>query len=145
MALLSVLYRRPKKVDPETYRQRREALEEAAEASVKSGVSGVSAGIPDALSFDRIINGGTCPPMAIRDFMNYLVYVEHGAENLQFYLWFKNYEKRFAEAKTSDIALAPEWTQAMEDEVVAKARKEHFEKNEARACNRSRHLQWDRF
>lgn len=60
--------------------------------------------------------------------MNYLVYVEHAAENLQFYLWFKNYEKRFAEAKGSDIALAPEWTQAMEDEVVAKVRKEQVDK-----------------
>jgi len=30
--------------------------------SLKSGYSGsVSAGIPDALSFDRIVNGGTCP------------------------------------------------------------------------------------
>ncbi|KAL6698406.1 hypothetical protein J3F84DRAFT_367498 [Trichoderma pleuroticola] len=128
MALLSVLYRRPKKVDSETYQQHREALEAAAEGSVKSGVSGASSGIPDALSFDRIINGGTCPPLAIRDFMNYLVYVEHAAENLQFYLWFKNYEKRFAEARGGDIALAPEWTQAMEDEAVAKVRKEQVDK-----------------
>jgi hypothetical protein len=30
--------------------------------SVKSGHSGgLSAGIPDALSFDKIVNGGTCP------------------------------------------------------------------------------------
>lgn len=61
MGLLSLQYRRPKKVDSETYQQRREGLEEAAEGSVKSGVSGASSGIPDALSFDRIINGGTCP------------------------------------------------------------------------------------
>lgn len=60
MKLLSLQYRRPKQVDSETYRQRRESLEEA-EGSVKSGVSGASSGIPDALSFDRIINGGTCP------------------------------------------------------------------------------------
>ncbi|KAL7796480.1 hypothetical protein V8C37DRAFT_371831 [Trichoderma ceciliae] len=127
MKLFSLRYRRPKKVDSETYRQRRELLEEA-EGSVKSGSSGASAGIPDALSFDRIISGGTCPPLAVRDFMNYLVYVEHAAENLQFYLWFKDYEKRFAEAKVSDAALAPEWTQAMEDEVVAKVRKEQVDK-----------------
>lgn len=25
-------------------------------------------------------------PMTVRDFMNYLVYVEHAAENLQFFL-----------------------------------------------------------
>ncbi|KAL7938232.1 hypothetical protein V8C35DRAFT_145202 [Trichoderma chlorosporum] len=128
MGILSLQYRRPKKVDAETYQQRREVLEEATEVSVKSVVSDVSAGVPDALSFDRIVNGGTCPPMAIRDFMNYLVYVEHAAENLQFYLWFKSYEKRFAEAKVSDVALAPEWTQAMEDEAVAKVRKEQVDK-----------------
>ena len=60
MKLLSLQYRRPKKVDAEIYGQRRETSEEA-EGSVKSGSSGVSSGIPDALSFDRIINGGTCP------------------------------------------------------------------------------------
>lgn len=31
------------------------------EESVKSGSSGMSHGIPEALSFDRIISGGTCP------------------------------------------------------------------------------------
>lgn len=61
MALLSFLrYRRPNQVDPETYRQARKSLE-LGEGSVKSGVSGASHGIPEALSFDRIINGGTCP------------------------------------------------------------------------------------
>lgn len=64
MTLFSFLrYRRPKKVDPETYRQARKSLEES-EGSVRSGLSGASAGIPDALSFDRIINGGTCPVRA---------------------------------------------------------------------------------
>ncbi|UKZ60556.1 uncharacterized protein TrAtP1_001828 [Trichoderma atroviride] len=127
MPIFSFLrYRRPKKVDPETCRQARKSLEES-EGSVRSGLSGASSGIPDALSFDRIINGGTCPPMALRDFMNYLIYVEHAAENLQFYLWFKDYEKRFGEANVSDISLSPEWTQAMEDEAMAKGT--DFEKN----------------
>jgi hypothetical protein len=66
--------------------------------------------------------------MAIRDFMNYLVYVEHAAENLQFYLWFKDYEKRFSTANTSDVSLSPEWTQAMEDEAVARVRKEQADR-----------------
>lgn len=60
--------------------------------------------------------------------MNYLIYVEHAAENLQFYLWYKDYVKRFGEAHPSDLALAPEWTQAMEDDAVAKIRKDHAEK-----------------
>jgi predicted nucleic acid-binding Zn ribbon protein len=66
--------------------------------------------------------------MALRDFMNYLIYVEHAAENLQFYLWYKEYEKRFGEANVSDISLSPEWTQAMEDEAMAKVRREQAEK-----------------
>lgn len=60
--------------------------------------------------------------------MNYLVYVEHAAENLQFYLWYKDYEKRFHEARTADISLAPEWTQVMEDDTVARLRKDQVEK-----------------
>jgi hypothetical protein len=60
--------------------------------------------------------------------MNYLVYVEHSAENLQFFLWFRDYEKRFSQAKPSELALAPEWTQAMEEEATAKIRKDHADK-----------------
>jgi hypothetical protein len=53
--------------------------------------------------------------------MNYLLYIEHSAENLQFYLWFRNYTKRFAEAKTSDIGLAPVWTQSQHDAALQSA------------------------
>jgi hypothetical protein len=60
--------------------------------------------------------------------MNYLIYVERSAENLQFYLWLRDYTNRFKEASTSDMVLAQEWTQAMEDEAVARIRKENIEK-----------------
>lgn len=66
--------------------------------------------------------------MALRDFMNYLIYIEHAAENLQFFLWYKDYEKRFGEANVSDISLSPEWTQAMEDEAMARVRREQADK-----------------
>lgn len=66
--------------------------------------------------------------MTIRDFMNYLIYIEHSAENLQFFLWFRDYQQRFEDAQTRDISLAPEWTQAMEDDAVAKVRKLNAEK-----------------
>lgn len=66
--------------------------------------------------------------MTVRDFMNYLVYIEHSAENLQFFLWYKDYVKRFGGADTTDLGLSPEWTQAMEEEVVARLRKENAEK-----------------
>lgn len=66
----------------------------------------------------------TVQPMTVRDFMNYLLYIEHSAENLQFYLWYRDYVRRFNDAGTSDITLAPEWTPAMEEEVLAKINKE---------------------
>lgn len=66
-------------------------------------------GIPKGLSFDQIIAGSTCPPMTCRDFMRYLVYVEHCAENLQFYLWFKDYEKRFTELSKCERDLSPQY------------------------------------
>ncbi|OJD35255.1 regulator of g protein signaling superfamily [Diplodia corticola] len=72
--------------------------------------SGISNGIPDALSFDRIVAGGTCPPCTLREFLNYLKYIELSAENLQFYLWFHDYVKRFEALSQSEKALSPEWT-----------------------------------
>lgn len=66
--------------------------------------------------------------MTIRDFMNYLIYIEHAAENLQFFLWYKDYVKRFEAASATEKALAPEWTQAMQDDVVTKIRKAHVDK-----------------
>jgi hypothetical protein len=53
--------------------------------------------------------------------MNYLTYIEHSAENLQFYLWYRDYAKRFAEAKTSDIGLAPVWTLSRHDAALQSA------------------------
>ena len=42
--------------------------------------------------------------------MNYLVYIEHSAENLQFFLWYRDYLKRFDELPPNERALAPEWS-----------------------------------
>lgn len=42
--------------------------------------------------------------------MNFLVYIEHAAENLQFFLWHHDYTNRFNELPKHDQALSPEWT-----------------------------------
>lgn len=42
--------------------------------------------------------------------MDFLVYIEHDAENLQFFLWYRDYLKRWAELAASEQALAPVWT-----------------------------------
>ncbi len=66
-------------------------------------------------------------PLTVRDFMNYLIYVERSAENLQFYLWHQDYVKRFPTASASELALSPEWTQAMEDDIAARLQREATE------------------
>ncbi|KAM0356046.1 hypothetical protein ACHAPU_000439 [Fusarium lateritium] len=141
MGLLPLTYTRPKHVDQQSFPSNttrtgstassvRNSFSdtEKTDGSVKSGFSGYSSGIPDSLTFEKIINGGTCPPMTVRDFMSYLIYVEHAAENLQFYLWFQDYEKRFNTNPTTDVKLAPEWTKIMQDETIMKIRKEQVEK-----------------
>jgi hypothetical protein len=45
--------------------------------------------------------------------LNYLKYHEHTAENLQFFLWYQDYVKRFNELPVSERNLAPEWTEAL--------------------------------
>lgn len=56
--------------------------------------------------------------------MNYLIYIEHAAENLQFFLWYRDYTRRFHAAPASETALAPEWTQAMEEDAIARIQKD---------------------
>ncbi|KAI1655877.1 hypothetical protein F4813DRAFT_365610 [Daldinia decipiens] len=56
--------------------------------------------------------------------MNYLLHIEHSAENLQFFLWYRDYIKRFNEAETVDTQLSPEWTQEMEDETSIRIQKD---------------------
>ena len=52
--------------------------------------------------------------------MNYLIYIEHAAENLQFHLWFQDYLKRFSQLPENERALAPVWTvEQLEKDVQA--------------------------
>jgi len=135
MGVLPLTYTRPKHMPKESISEASMVSDSESgnnltnsDGSVKSGKSGSSNGIPESLNFDRIINGGTCPPMTVRDFMNYLIYIEHSAENLQFFLWYRDYVKRFEAASAADKALAPEWTQAMQDDIVHKIRKDNADK-----------------
>ncbi|CAF9913481.1 MAG: hypothetical protein GOMPHAMPRED_007934 [Gomphillus americanus] len=65
--------------------------------------------IPDELSFDRIIEGKTLPPASLADFMVYLLYVSRDAETLQFFLWLKDYTRRFNDLAEHDTLLSPSW------------------------------------
>ncbi|KAI9774436.1 MAG: hypothetical protein M1835_006046 [Candelina submexicana] len=117
----SLTYRRPTYV-PRADTNRSTSVsdeKDSSDGSIHSGHSSI-AGIPEALSFDRVITGGTCPPCTTRDFMNYLIYIEHSAENLQFFLWYRDYAERFAILPAREKALAPEWTISQaEAEVLA--------------------------
>ena len=42
--------------------------------------------------------------------MNYLKYIELSAENLQFFLWYRDYVNRFDGLPANEKALSPEWT-----------------------------------
>ncbi len=41
--------------------------------------------------------------------MDYLIYVTHDAENLQFYLWMVDYFRRFSNAPKTETSLSPKW------------------------------------
>lgn len=41
--------------------------------------------------------------------MDYLIYIAHDAENLQFYLWLQDYTARFEALPEDEKALSPEW------------------------------------
>lgn len=51
--------------------------------------------------------------------------MDFSEENLTFYLWVKDYRKRFFEKEeqcAADLALAPEWTEAMQEEAMQAAK-----------------------
>ena len=54
--------------------------------------------------------------------MQYLVHVNHDAENLQFWLWLQDYIKRFFAIARSEQALSPPWNP---DEVAQTSAKTH--------------------
>ena len=57
--------------------------------------------------------------------MDFLRFIEYDAENLQFYLWYKDYCKRFNECSAAQKNLAPEWTaeQALAERTMAEKEK----------------------
>lgn len=60
--------------------------------------------------------------------MNYCLYIEHTAENLQFYLWLRDYTSRFEKASASEKVLSRPWTAEEQEATMKKVR---FEAQEA--------------
>ncbi|KAK1761471.1 hypothetical protein QBC47DRAFT_30020 [Echria macrotheca] len=65
--------------------------------------------VPAELAFEEIIKNRTAPPCSLNDFMDYLVYVEHNAESLQFFLWYYDYIQRWSGLLPRQKALSPIW------------------------------------
>lgn len=68
--------------------------------------------IPPDLCFENVVQNRAMPPCSRQDFMEYLVYVSHDAENLQFWLWYEDYSHRFFATSKSEQALSPPWYKA---------------------------------
>ena len=68
-----------------------------------------TAAIPPELSFENVICNKCLPPCSLQDFLDYLTYVTHEAENLQFYLWMVDYHQRFRNAPKAERILSPKW------------------------------------
>ncbi|KID93489.1 Regulator of G protein signaling superfamily, partial [Metarhizium majus ARSEF 297] len=49
--------------------------------------------IPSQLRLDRVLGNKTCSPMSLFDFYMYLKHIEFSEENLEFYMWYKNYQR----------------------------------------------------
>ncbi|CAK3982626.1 G signaling regulator like [Lecanosticta acicola] len=111
----SLSYRRPSHTNSSNDSLDGDEKQKSINESIQSCGSCMSNGIPPPLAFDRIIDGGTCPPVTVRDFMNYLKYIEYAAENLQFFLWYRAYAARWESLRESEKTLAPEWTSALAD------------------------------
>lgn len=65
--------------------------------------------IPAELTFEEVIKNRTPPPCSLNDFMDYLVYEEHNAESLQFFLWYYDYVQRWSQLLGRQKALSPVW------------------------------------
>lgn len=63
--------------------------------------------------------------------MDFLQYIERSAENLQFYLWYRDYVKRFDALPESEKALSPPWTaeKAEAEAIAAKKERSHAKAN----------------
>ncbi|KAF3929893.1 hypothetical protein AA313_de0200830 [Arthrobotrys entomopaga] len=64
-------------------------------------------GIPDSLVLEKILGSETASPCSVVDFLNYLRYIEHSPEHLEFYLWHEDYIRRFDSLTQEEKARSP--------------------------------------
>ncbi|KAK0725509.1 hypothetical protein B0H67DRAFT_551067 [Lasiosphaeris hirsuta] len=82
------------------YRDIREYANNISAGKRSLSPDGRKSAIPSRLRLERILANKTCSPMSLYDFYMYLKYIEFSSENLEFYMWFKNYETAYAKGLT---------------------------------------------
>ncbi|KAH7107804.1 hypothetical protein BKA62DRAFT_684496 [Auriculariales sp. MPI-PUGE-AT-0066] len=55
------------------------------------------------VSLDDVLNGRHLPPLTLKEFEEYLLFIEHSAENLYFWAWLKKYDDTFARYNESRL------------------------------------------
>jgi len=91
-------YRKPSYRDPVTFSKSVSADIENGLGSRPGSISSQSdAAIPSDLTLDCVLANKTCSPLSLYDFYMYLKHIEMSPENLEFYIWFKDYEARYNE------------------------------------------------
>ncbi|KUI69242.1 hypothetical protein VM1G_04768 [Cytospora mali] len=103
---MRIWYRRPQWRDVGDY-TRQLNDEDIKPTRSRSPTQRQSTSIPNRLALERVLENKTCSPMSLHDFYMYLQHVEHSSENLEFYLWYKNYEANAPKTTIEDIAEAP--------------------------------------
>ncbi|RMZ85295.1 hypothetical protein DV738_g42, partial [Chaetothyriales sp. CBS 135597] len=97
-------YRKPSYRDPATFSKTVNSdVENGSRPS--SMASQPDGAIPANLSLDNVLANKTCSPLSLYDFYMYLKHIEMSPENLEFYIWFKDYEARYStRGSESDIS-----------------------------------------
>ncbi|KAL2422131.1 hypothetical protein ABEF94_009384 [Exophiala dermatitidis] len=93
-------YQKPSYRDPKTFTQTTNAVIEDGHGSRAPSISSQSdAAIPQDLSLDRVLSNKTCSPLSLYDFYMYLKHIELSPENLEFYMWYRDYEARYQQKR----------------------------------------------
>ncbi|ELR09481.1 hypothetical protein VC83_00603 [Pseudogymnoascus destructans] len=63
--------------------------------------------VPSRLGLDQLLQNWTCSPMSLSDFYRYLKHVEHSPENLEFYMWFIQYQATYVACPDEALPTIP--------------------------------------
>ncbi|KAI6378054.1 hypothetical protein MCOR25_002300 [Pyricularia grisea] len=71
---------------------------------------------PPGPTFSDLVKNQSKTPLSLSEFMDYLIYIEHNAENLQFFLWYSDYVQRWSRLSRRQKSASPPWNTDCEEE-----------------------------